>query len=184
MIRENESANSYDIHKTIETVNIPVSLYKSIQGKYFVGQTNNLTFGDDTYAWGGLVNPENSRTNLYVNVFTVTNLGNKDMLAEVWIDSAPIGKPHISKDVSITNTVLYPSPMPRVRLEYAHEVFDIPGEGINVFDRVIPPNSTVVAEEDGKYIIRPGSSFIIFLKSVKFDTEAIVAFGWWEEKCR
>jgi len=183
MTREIENA-SYDIHKTIETVNIPNSLYKSIQGKYFVGQTNALGFGDETYAWGGLINPENSRTNLYVNVFTVTNLGNKELTSEVWLDSTPVGKPHTSKKVSTTNTVLYPTPIPRIRLEYGFEVFDKPFDGTNIFNRIIPSGNTIVAEEDGKYIIRPGSTFIIFLNAPKCDAEAIVAFGWCEEKCR
>ncbi len=176
--------SDYEIDRVIHTINIPISLYQSIEGKYFVGQTKLLRFGDETYAWGGLINPENSKVRLYVNVFTVTNFSNKGILAEVWVDSTPVGKPYISNEISSTNTSLYPLAVPRVKLEYNKEILDTPLDGVNVFDRLVSPGTTVVAEEDGKYIISPGSSFIIFLKSSDYSAEACVAFEWWEEKYR
>lgn len=59
--------------KSQEVVSIPVSLFKSMQGKYFVGQTEPLWVGNGLNAWAGLINPRNSGVNLYANVFTISN---------------------------------------------------------------------------------------------------------------
>jgi len=62
-----------------------------------------------------------------------------------------------------------------------------PSGGVNILDRIVPPNTTLVSEEDGKIIIPPGGNVLMFLKSSAGKTiEGIVAFGWWEkerEKC-
>ena len=50
---------SYDLSKT---VNIPIELYKSLQGIYFIGYVDDLFFGNHTSAWGMLYNPPNSET--------------------------------------------------------------------------------------------------------------------------
>lgn len=176
--------NDYNIDRLIQTVNIPISLYESIEGKYFVGQTKMLSLGDETFAWGGLINPANSKTKLYVNVFTITNYNDNDIFAQVWTNSAPPGDYNISNKVSTTNTTLYPVPTPKAKLAYSTEILDTPKEGTNIFDRIISPRTTVVAEEDGKYIVVPGSSFILFLKSLSFDTQARIALEWWEERYR
>jgi hypothetical protein len=58
-----------------ETVDVPISLYKSMQGKYFVGYADNLDFtGPGVNAWASLYNPPNSGVKLYVNVWTATSL--------------------------------------------------------------------------------------------------------------
>ena len=42
----------------LKAVDVPIELYKSLQGKYFVGYANELTFGEGTSAWAGLYNPK------------------------------------------------------------------------------------------------------------------------------
>jgi hypothetical protein len=39
------------------TVAIPINLAKSLEGKYFVGYADNLTFGRGSSAWARLYNP-------------------------------------------------------------------------------------------------------------------------------
>lgn len=47
----------------------------------------------------------------------------------------------------------------------------------------VPPFSTIVGEEDGKYIFSPGGSFVLFLEKTSSGlATARIAFGWWEEK--
>ena len=70
-----------------EAVNIPVSLFKSMQGKYFVGQTETLWVGNGSNAWAGLVNPCNSDVNLYANVFTISNFSDEYLTAEIWLNT-------------------------------------------------------------------------------------------------
>lgn len=177
-------SNIYEPQRFYDNSNIPIDLQKSMEGKYFIGQTENLQFGDETYAWAGLINPVNSKSNIYVNVFTITNLSNKEFISQIWLNSDMFEKSYMSKEVSTTNTSLYPVPRPKARLLYNDDILETPLGGVNIFDRIISPKSTMKAEENGIFIIAPGSSFILFFKSAIYDAAAIVAYGWWEEKCR
>jgi len=51
----------------------PMSLYQSLQRKYFAGLSRE-EFGNGQYAWAGLFNPSRSGVLLFVNVFTVGNV--------------------------------------------------------------------------------------------------------------
>lgn len=57
--------------RTPQVVSLPNPFAKSVERKYFLGQTETLTLGN---GWGGLINPLDSKVKLFVNVFTVINL--------------------------------------------------------------------------------------------------------------
>lgn len=63
-----------------------MSLHKSLQGKYFVGGSQE-EFGNCKYAWAGLFNPKNSGVLLFVNVFTVTNDSEIPFSIQVWLNA-------------------------------------------------------------------------------------------------
>lgn len=74
MSDRNESSNHQSFVKPLQqVVNIPNTLYKSLQGIYFIGQTPSLFISNTSNAWAALVNPMNSEKNLFFNVFTVSN---------------------------------------------------------------------------------------------------------------
>ena len=167
----------------LQAVNIPNPLYKSLQGKYFIGQTPTLFVNNNCNAWAALVNPENSRRTLFFNVFTVSNFSSNIIVAELWLNTNPPGKPCVSSLISPTDTALCPQPEHRVLLQYVKSTGEEPHCGVNILDRIVPPNTTLVSEEDGKIIIPPGGNVLLFLKSSDVETtDAIVAFGWWEER--
>lgn len=63
----NHCKNSIFLPNPITQVaNMPYALYVSLQGKYFLGATDELEFGNDKSTWEGLFNPNNSGVNLYV----------------------------------------------------------------------------------------------------------------------
>ncbi len=63
-------------------------------------------------------------------------------------------------------------------------VIDVPHCGVNAFDRLIPAQTTLVEEEDGKFIIPPGGNFAVFLTGGESGVlQARIAFRWWEERC-
>ncbi|PFJ14636.1 hypothetical protein COD67_23355 [Bacillus cereus] len=167
----------------IKTVNIPNPLFQSLQGKYFVGQTETIHLGKGKNAWGGLVNPCHSNANLFVNAFTITNHSDQPFTAEIWFNPILPGKIMISDKVAPANTSLSPLPKPKIKIEFAELVEGFPKKGVNVFKRIVPPKSTLTSDEDGKFIFSCGESFIIFLISP--DNEIIkseIAFGWFEKK--
>lgn len=168
-----------------KAVNIPNPLYQSLQGRYFVGQTEHIRFGKGKNAWGGLVNPFKSDVNLFVNAFTITNHSNQPFEAEIWFNPIPPGKPMISKNVTPANTAFSPLPKPEVKIAYAEFVEGFPRKGVMAFRRIVPPQSTLASDEDGKFIFPPGGSFILFLVSPNNEIlQAEVAFGWFEKDKR
>ncbi|WP_447402358.1 DUF6143 family protein [Lysinibacillus sp. fkY74-1] len=171
--------------RMIKAVNIPNPLYQSLQGRYFVGQTEAICFGQGKNAWGSLSNPHHSNVDLFVNAFTITNHSNQPFVAEIWFKAIPPGNPMVSKNVTPSNTAISPLPKPEVNIKFAELVNGLPKNGINAFKRIVPPQSTLVSDEDGKYIFPSGESFVIFLVAPDNEyIEAEVAFGWFEKTVR
>jgi hypothetical protein len=165
-----------------ETVCIPVTLAKSTQGKYFVGKTEVLLVGGGLNAWAGLVNPQNSKTDLFVNVFTVSNFSDSFLTAEIWLNTDTIEKGCSSDNVSPTNTSIKPPSKNKAELRFIQSTAAVPKTGVNVYDRIVPPKTTLVGEEDGKFIEAPCGNYVLVIKSSSIQPEkVIVAFGWWEE---
>lgn len=164
---------------------MPYALYLSLQGKYFVGATNELQFGNGASAWAGLYNPIDSGVNLYVYSWEVSNTGPSPIRAQVWFNSNPPGQPSIVSTVTPGNTTLSPLPKPRVLLLQASNVTGEPVGGVKAFVRRAPSETTIGDEEVGKFIFPPGGSFIIFLSNPEAPDQAgraTVGLSWWEEK--
>lgn len=168
--------------KPQEVVSVPVPLFKSMQGKYFVGQTEPLYICDEKIAWAGLVNPCNSDVNLYANVFTVSNFSDVYLTAQIWLNTDFPAKANISCKTSPTNTALCPLPENEVDIKYVKSTTSFPRGGVNVYERIVPPKATLVGEEDGKFIEPPGGNYTVIIKSSSSQPDkVIVAFGWWEK---
>lgn len=166
-----------------QVVDITNPLYQSLQGKYFIGQTPTLIVGNGSNAWAALNNPRDSHKNLFFNVFTISNFSSNIITAQLWLNAVISGDSASSSLISPTNTAITPKPKHKVELLYAQSTNKTPSGGVNIFDRIVPPYTTLVSEEDGKIIIPPGGNVLLFLKSSGHeDINAIVAYGWWESK--
>ncbi len=155
------------------------------RGDILLGQTEHIRLSKGKNAWGGLVNPFKSNVNLFVNAFTITNHSNQSFEAEIWFNPIPPGKPMILKNVTPANTAFSPLPKPEVKIAYAEFVEGFPRKGVMAFRRIVPPQSTLASDEDGKFIFPPGGSFILFLVSPNNEIlQAEVAFGWFEKDKR
>lgn len=166
-----------------KSVNIPVELYESLIGKYFIGYADNLTLGNGTSAWARLYNPRQSGVNLHVNVWTVTDISEARFRAQFWFNADPPGTPINSFEVTPANTAIYPIPKPRVKLQLASSVTGSPSGGVKAFVRRGEPGTTLVDTENGKLIFPPGGSFLVFLSidDPQIAASGRIAFGWWEE---
>lgn len=182
-----DSRNGYDCQANYynKNVNIPIELYESIRGEYFIGYADNLSLGNGTSAWARLYNPHGSGVNLHVNVWTVTDISEAPFRAQFWFNSTAPGKSSESTLVTPSNTAIRPIPRPRVKLELASNVTGEPTGGVKAFVRRGEPGTTLVETENGKLIFPPGGSFLVFLSITEDSGIAAsgrIAFGWWEEK--
>src|SRR5690554_3871313 len=87
------------------SVAVPIELAKSLEGKYFVGYADNLTFGNGTSA-----------------VWTVSDVSESPFRAQFWFNTTPPGIPLDSSLVTPANMALSPLPTPKVLLQYASNV--------------------------------------------------------------
>jgi len=167
------------------TVAIPINLAKSLEGKYFVRYAaDNLSFGMGRSTWARLYNPPNSGVNLHVTVWTVTDVSESPFRVQIWFNAEPPGTPQESSFVTPANTAICPLPRPRIKLQYAINVVGDPTGGIKAFVRRGQPETTLVDDEQGKFIFPPCGSFLVFLSNPETPELAAsgrIAFGWWEE---
>jgi hypothetical protein len=127
----------------IEVV-LSVSLYQSIQGKYFVGYADNLEAAPGTNAWAGLFNPVDSGVVLYANVITVTNVTGKPFEAEFWFNAQFPGTPVRSELVTPANTAIKPLPVPKVEIIQASNVPTTrPTGGTKVYSQEVFEETTI-----------------------------------------
>lgn len=165
-------------------ISIPISLMKSIEGKYFVGMAPNLEFGNGTNAWARLYNPPDSGVNLYVNAWTVSDILTTPYRVQIWFNCTIPGLVQYSQSITPSNLTIDPLPQPRIQLQYAITVKGLPSDGTMAFVRYGLAGTSIVSEEEGKFIFPPGSSFSIFISNPERPTQPAtgsIAFGWWEE---
>lgn len=174
-----------DLCKPTKVVALSNVFYKAVEGKYYVGQTE-IVSSDGLNIWGALYNPPESGVNIFVNVLTVTNLSNSSFLAEIWLNTDFPGKGIRSGKFTSTNTIPFLETTPRGKIIYSNDgVCNHPEGGVNIYDRMIPVDSTIVTEEDSKFIIPPGGCYGAFVKAkTNQHLRAIFAFGWSEESIK
>lgn len=166
------------------SVAVPIELAKSIKGEYFVGYADELSFGKGKSAWARLYNPIDSNVNLHVTVWTVTDASASPFRVQIWFNTNPPGIPFLSDFVTTSNFTLTPIRTPKVQLQYATDVTGDPTGGVKAFVRRGLPETTIVEDEEGKFIFPPGGSFLAFLSNPETPDESAdgrIAFGWWEE---
>lgn len=168
-----------------QIADMPYPLYLSLQGKYFVGYADDLEFNNESFAWGGLINPIDSGVNLHLFVWTVTNIGSSPLKAEIWFNAKPEGAVMESEFITPANTALCPLPVPKVKLLQASKVSNVLDGKSTLGSVKVMPEVTVVGDEDGALIFPPGGSFIITLSNYNTanqNGQCRIAFGWAEEK--
>jgi hypothetical protein len=167
-----------------EVVVLSDAVYKSRTGKYFLGQTDIISFGNSYNAWGALINPKGSNVNLFLNAYTISNFSNESLTAEGWLSSSLPGAAKSSGFFAAGNQSISPPPLPKVIIRNASLVTKTPVGGTYTFVRRVEPNITLTKHDfQGMYIIPPGSSFaLFFLSPGRNYVQARVAFGWWEDK--
>jgi hypothetical protein len=174
--------SGYERPRTVVDITSPG--YHALLGRYFIGQTGELKFGEGLDAWSGLVNPAASGVNLYFDIFTITNYSEQSYLAQIWMSARPPKAARISDTVTPSNQAIYPPPVPKAFVKYAAEMKEPLRNGINIFDRIVTANSTLVSDShQGSIIIGPGGTFSILLKAYGSQMlTGTIVLTWWEEQ--
>lgn len=168
----------------VEVVDITSPAMNSMLGRYFIGQTGMMNFGGKYDAWGGIINPANSGVNLYFDIFTITNFSSQNFTGEIYLNAKAPRKAMVSTTVTPSNQAISPPPRPKAIMEYADYLTEPLTKGVNIFGRIVAPNSTLVSDSHkGSIIIGPGGSFSILLKSSgQQNITGTIVLTWWEEK--
>lgn len=167
-----------------EVVDLTSSGWNSRLGRYFIGQTEKLYLGNQFDAWGGIINPSHSGVNLYFDIFTVTNFGTQSFNAEIWLNAVPTYGATTLSTITPSNQSIFPPPRPKAFMEQTDYMSESLAGGVNIFNRIVTPNSTLVSDShQGSIIIGQGGTFSILLKPLEreMNTAAIV-LTWWEER--
>lgn len=166
-----------------EVTVLPENVYHSYLGEYFLGQTDIISLGGGYNGWGGLVNPADSKVNIFLNAYTISNYSNVPLTAEAWLSSILPERGKTSPYFAAGNQAIIPPPMPKGKIKNG-SFAGKPRGGTNAFVRRVEPVITLTKHDfQGMFIIPPGSSFaLFFLSPGKIQVNARVAFGWWEEK--
>lgn len=167
-----------------EIVDLTNSGYNAQLGRYFIGQTKVLHFGNQLNAWSGIVNPYHSGVDVYFDIFTITNYGEQSFIAEIWLNAEPpYGETRYSS-ITPSNQAIQPPPYSKTWMQHADYLKDTFTEGVNIFDRIVTPNATLVSDShQGSIIIGQGGTFSILLKSLSKEiVTATIVLTWWEEK--
>ncbi len=167
-----------------EVVDLTSPGWNARMGRYFIGQTGELHFGNGLYAWGGLINPGYSGVKLYFDIFTITNYGDCSFEAEIWLNTLPPVHALQSSTITPSNQSIIPPPRPKVKLWQAEWQNELLQNGVNIFGRIVTPNSTLVSDShQGSIIIGPGGTFSIVLRSKEREIiTSTIVLTWWEEK--
>ena len=165
-------------------INVPISTAKSFEGKYFSGTAFDVGFGEATKAWARLYNPPDSGVNLFINVWTVSDIFSTPYRVQIYFNSTPPGIIQESNHFTTTNTTIIPPPQPKTKVQYGVGVKGFPTGGVFAFGYSGLAGSTVGEELQGRQIFPPGGSFTVFLSNPENPTipaSGTVGFGWWEE---
>ncbi len=168
----------------MEVVDITTPAFNSMLGRYFIGQTELLNFGNGWDAWGGIFNPIDSGINLYFDIFTITNFSAQSFVGEIWLNARPPRNAKPSSTVTPSNQAISPAPKPKVIMLNADNLSEPLSKGVTIFGRIVPPNSTLVSDSHkGSIIIPPGGTFSILLQSQDLQSvQGTIVLTWWEEK--
>lgn len=167
-----------------EVVDLTCSGWNSRLGRYFIGQTDELNLGNQLNAWGGIINPCLSGVNVYFDIFTITNFGDQSFHAEIWLNAVPINADTGLSTITSSNQSIYPLPRAKAFMAQADYMSNPLAGGVNIFNRIVTPNSTLVSDShQGSIIIGPGGTFSILLKSQGGTmNSAMIVLTWWEER--
>ncbi|BCN29603.1 DUF6143 family protein [Anaeromicropila herbilytica] len=170
---------SRDYEKVV-TIDNPI--YQSFQGRYFLGQSELITFGHDTYAFGSLYNPIHSGVNLFISVSTITNTSKIAFKSRPYMNARIPSGGSIVENITPANLVTIPQPVSKIKFITGQFKEPIQG-GVKAYTRMIPAESTLANEKDGKFVIPPGSNFMLVLvPPTDTDIQADIAYGFWTEK--
>lgn len=79
-----------------------------------------------------------------------------------------------------SSNLIDPVSIPKAEIRYISETIE-DSTGIRAYTRRVPQESTVLSEEDGKFIIPPGKAIGFYLHNTTASGICRVALGWYEE---
>ena len=154
--------------------------FQSSKGRLFAGTSGVLKPSASRNAWAQLVNPLQSKVNLYVSFFALTNFSTKLVKADFVVNAEPPGTPNLSSEVSVLKLASNHRPVGQIL--FNPNVSGSFSGGTVVGTRALSPQRTELGfRVDGRLIIEPGTNAMFFLCS-RYSAEAQIEFEWFESE--
>ncbi|GEM_PF-5388775 len=160
----------------INNINEHLHVTQSSLGRYFVGTTPRLSVPTHVAVVVALRNPVASSRNIHVAVVTLYTSLNR--VISFYFDATHQLAESMVQGVVVNRSV---NNVPKGSITYAV------GQNPNVsgtlgFYRVtVKEGATQEMDQDGKFILPPGSNHLLYVEPKSTAGEMIVGFGWWEE---
>ncbi|WP_424769243.1 DUF6143 family protein [Paenibacillus sp. sgz302251] len=169
-------------HMPVNVVNVTNPLIKSLEGKYFLGETDQLNPTDSNRTWGALINPPHSGVNLYLDIYVLSNLSDDHLVSQICFCSSLPTHAQQSHEVSTSNLTLQPKPLSRGQVQFGSSLDTTALAATPVSTRVVPAYSSVSSKKAGHWIFGPGQAILFTLtSSMSHPAPAVISIGWWEE---
>ena len=154
------------------------------KGEYFLGQTRQISYSITKTGWGGLFNPPDSGVYLGLNAYTISNPSAYPLTVQGWLGSSFGKKGDKSCQIAAGNQSRPEPRKAKAQIQSMSGAVNFTMEGTCIFTRKAAPGTTLIKQGvQGRYIIIPGSSFVLsFLPMEENITQIKLAFDWWEAK--
>lgn len=179
-----ESGSPIEMANPLPITEANTPLRKSIEKKYFLGQSESLSLSGATNGYAEIYNPPDSGVNLHLAVWTVSNTTTDaavNFVARAYF-GAEIADAKTESALFTCVNLIAPVPVPKAKIRYVSGTASTPSAGLEGYTRRIPGVSTIVSDESGKFIIPPGKAFALAVTAATAAATCRVAFGWWEEE--
>lgn len=152
-------------------------VYQGSLGRFFVGRTGLFTLPAGQEALMVLSDPAGARKRVFIQAMSVTS--NQGRRAIFWFD--PVTEAEFQPSLKVANAHRGMKQMPEADILLAEAAPLTITAGIDVFERLLIGQQTLLLDQEGKYILDPGHSHGVQFPAIDRDDEIDVAVAWWEE---
>lgn len=154
--------------------------YQSMLNRFFIGRSGIFDLPARQEAIVLFNNPAGSGRRVFIQAVSVTsNMGRR---AIFWFDA--VTGVAVKESPKIANAHRGAKEQAKMLIQYGFAPSVPVTGGVDVFERLLVGNQTLLLDQEGKYILEPGHNHAVWFPVLDQADELDVAIAWWEEPLR